>query len=202
MYSPRYSQKSWRVPVGRDPTKVDKIVMDKMAKRMDEQERRMDEKDGEIETLKGIMDEKDGEIETLKGRMDTQDREMKRLERKNKALEEARKYDRNRIKNIEDSIEPRRRSRRLQDAELAQQTKMLNDRTFDKRLIKRLDFKPDVLKKFVREGTYHNATEWRQYVQFSKRKGILSTSSALYKNPEQSPRDLRLYILRLYNTRK
>ena len=174
--------------MGRDPTKVDKIVMDKMAKRMDEQERR--------------MDEKDGEIETLKGRIDTQDREMKRLERKNKALEEARKYDRNRIKNIEDSIEPRRRSRRLQDAELAQQTKMLNDRTFDKRLIKRLDFKPDVLKKFVREGTYHNATEWPQYVIFSKRKGILSTSSALYKNPEQSPRELRLYILRLYNTRK
>ena len=188
MYSPRSSQKSWRVPVGRDPTKVDKIEMDKLVKRIDEQERRMDEKDGQIETLKGRMDEKDGKIE--------------RLERKNKALEEVRKYDRNRIKNIEDSIEPRRRSKRLQDAGLAQQTKMLKDETFVKRLIKSLDFKPDVLKKFVREGTYHNATEWPQYVTFTKYKKYLSKSSVFYKNPEQSPRDLRLYILRLYNTRK
>ena len=186
MYSPRDSRENWRNV--HDPTKVDKIEMDKMVRKIERLER---------ELLSGT-----GEIETLKGTIEDLRREIERSNRKTEAVVKGRKVDQNRLKKLEDLTKSLRRSERIQNNKLAKLVKMIEDETLDKSLIRRSDFTRTKLKRFEREGTYHNATEWIKFVKFSTVKEYLSKSSAFYKNPEQSPRDLRLYIQRLYTTRK
>ena len=184
MYSPRYSQENWRKV--HDPTKADKIEMDR-----------------KIETLKRELRSESGKIEeTLKGIIEELRREIERSNRKTEAVVKGRKVEQSRLKKLEDLTESLRRSERIQNNKLAKLVKMIEDETFDKSRIRRSDFTLTELKRFEREGTYHNATEWPKFLKFSTVKGYLSKSSAFYKNPEQSPRDLRLYIHRLYNTRK
>jgi hypothetical protein len=99
---------------------------------------------------------------------------------------------------------PLRKSMRLEDKLLAQQDELIKNNKFEKGKILEMGFAERFKKKYPDRDT----TKWKKYVKFTSG-GVtnwcnprLSASSPFFKNPKATPRHIRLFIQRIYNTRK
>jgi hypothetical protein len=128
--------------------------------------------------------------------------------RKLNALSKERKFDRKRISENKQAIDklnkitkPLRRSKRKEEELLAQQDKLFKSGKFDKCKMDRKIYAP-----LFKKEHPDNIAEWDKYILFTKG-GIhnswfrrLSASSSFFKNHKATPRYIRLFIQRIYNT--
>jgi predicted RNase H-like nuclease (RuvC/YqgF family) len=142
---------------------------------------------GTVQTLQGTVQTLQGEVQTLQGTVQTFTKQT---------IQE--------IVKLKKITKPLRKSTRLEDKLLAKQDELIKNNKFEKGKILEKGFAERLKKKYPDRDT----TKWEKYVKFTSGglKNIcnprLSTSSQFFKNPKATPRYIRLFIQRIYNTRK
>lgn len=149
-------------------------------------------------------------VQTLMQYRETDQRIIQTLTRKLNAVSKGRKIDQKGIAENKQAIDklnkitkPLRRSKRKEEELLAQQDKLFESGKFDKCKMDRKIYAPLFKKEYP-----HKIAEWKKYVKFTKG-GLnnlgfrrLSKSSPFFKNHKATPRYIRLFIQRIYNTQK
>lgn len=163
-----------------------------------------------IQTLTRKVNALSNEQKIDQTRIEALESENQTLTRKVNAVSKGRKIDQKGIAENKQAIDklnkitkPLRRSKRKEEELLAQQDKLFESGKFDKCKMDRKIYD----QRFKQEYP-HKIAEWKKHVKFTngglKNLGFrrLSASSSFFKNHKATPRYIRLFIQRIYNTQK
>ena len=142
-------------------------------------------------------------LDTLFARSDIQARKLNAVSKGRKIDQKGIAENKQAIDDLNKITKPLRRSKRKEEELLAQQDKLFESGKFDKCKMDRKIYD----RRFKQEYP-HKIAEWKKHVKFTngglKNLGFrrLSASSPFFKNHKATPRHIRLFIQRIYNTRK